>query len=786
MNRPFFHPPRIDRELLILPTDEYYRRRNRRRHGGSWLLFLVTIIAVLVAAVGARAQEMVGEETVSINDTGSGDLLFKSQQPGRYKPALHLGTEVQVNVRGLAAEVTLEQKFTNRSDQWQEAVYVLPLPENAAVNGLEIRIGERRIVGKVRERQQAQKIYKEARAAGKRAALLEQQRPNLFTSRIANIAPGEKISVEVRYLQTLRFDQGKFSLRLPTTLTPRYIPGTPIAEEQTVGLNSHGWALPTDQVADADKITPTMMPMQELSATGSHQVSISVDLGMGLPLADIYSPYHEIDFNRQAEHRYRVVLKNGHSNMDRDFALYWRPQTSAMPSAALFAERGGESAAGDHFLQLLMLPPDSGAAASRKLPREVIFVVDTSGSMSGSSIRQAKESLLLALNRLGTRDRFNVIEFNSQYQNFYPRPVQASAETVQRARDWVESLEARGGTEMAPALKEALSQQLSDEPGELVRQVVFITDGAVGNESALFEIIRQRLGQVRLFPVGIGSAPNSHFMARAAEYGRGAFVQIGDLKEVQQQMQRLFAKLENPLVTDLQIRWPAGLVVEAYPKKLPDLYRGEPVRLIARVEGDLPVRAEAGNIEISGRLAGKRFRRNLSLAGLAVDSEQTSIGSLWARSKIAALRAEQRALPGSGNSLKEQILALALNYQLASPYTSFVAVEETPVRPAEADLQSSPVPNAVARGQVLQSGAYPSTGLGIYAHMLMAVLSLTVGLVLRGQRRLRNRLRGFSCRKCAAYLARTARRWLRRRVPDVRQRRSRLEAKLKLANGGMR
>ncbi len=791
MNRSFFQPARISRDLMILPNDEYYRRRYRKRRGGSWLLLVVTAAAVLLAAVGARATESDmtpnanGADGVSINDTGSGDLLFRGGEPGRYIPAIHLGTKVAVKVRGLVAEVNIQQEFSNTSQDWQEAVYVLPLPENAAVNGMEIVVGERRIVGKVREREEAQKVYREAKAAGKRAALLEQQRPNLFTSRVANIAPGEKIAVEVRYLQTLRFDSGQFSLRIPSTLTPRYIPGNPLPQDSEVAVNAHGWALPTDQVADADKITPAMMPMAELARNGSHKMTLDIQLGMGLPLVDIFSPYHEVSFRRETGHRYQVELKEGSAAMDRDFALHWRPQASAMPSAALFAEQAVKQGEDAEYVQLLLLPPVSGDASPNKLPREVVYVVDTSGSMSGTSIRQAKESLLLALARLSPQDRFNVIEFNSNYRTFYPRPVVATGDNIRAARDWVESLQATGGTEMAPALREALSQQLNDEAGELVRQVIFITDGAVGNERALFELIRQRLGETRLFTVGIGSAPNSFFMRKAAEFGRGSFIQIGDLNEVQSKMRTLFEKLENPLVTDLEVRWPAGMKVEAYPKRMPDLYRGEPVRLVARVDGKMLGRAGSGQVIVSGRLAGKRFTREIALDSLRVDNEGNGIGSLWARAKIAVLRDEQQqqgrlsGTDGAEDSLRKEILQLALAYQLASPYTSFVAVEETPVRPTTEKLKSSPVPNAVARGQMLQQQTYPQTAVGVYGQLLWAMLLIGMGALLRIAHRISGKLGALR-----VHWANGLRRYLRRSVPDVRRRRNRLEARLLLANTG--
>ncbi|SEA35711.1 marine proteobacterial sortase target protein [Microbulbifer marinus] len=767
MNRAIFSGQRIPRELLVLPTEEYYRRRYRSSKRGRWLLFLVTAVAVCVAAVGARAEPLAQPGAVTLDDMKAGDLLFAGAQRGSYAPAVHLASRAQISVRGLVAEVRLQQEFANHSDSWREAVYVLPLPEQAAVAGLEIEVGERRIVGKVREREQAARIYKAARDAGQRAALLEQQRPNLFTSKVANIAPGETVRVHIRYLQKVGYDSGTFSLRLPTTLTPRYIPGEVKAPDNTIAqaelvADSSGWALPTDQVPDAHKITPFMQPAAELTALGSHRIAIDVELDGGLPLAEISSPYHDIDFSKQAGGRYTIQLRNGAAVMDRDFALHWRPRASALPRAALFTEKmdadNAEGQAGT-YLQVLLLPPD-GAAQVRRLPREVVYVIDTSGSMSGNSIRQAKESLLLALSRLQAGDRFNVIEFNSETRALFPRPVAVDPANIQHARAQVEGLQARGGTEMAPALRLALSQQL---PGDdsLVRQVVFITDGAVGNERALFELIRQSLRDARLFTIGIGSAPNSHFMRKAAKFGRGTFVTIGDLGEVQERMQALFAKLENPLTTDLQLNWPAGLVVDAYPKRIPDLYRGEPLQLVARIEGG----TLSGDLLLRGRLAGRQFVQKLQLNGGGMENGR-GIGSVWARSKIEALRDRQLAVGESseaGSALRGQILQLALNHQLASPYTSFVAVEEAVVRPQGEGLSKSPVPNAVARGQVLQRQTYPRTAAGLHAQLLAAAGLLGLAGLLRRGRLAKSRI------------LRRLRELLRRVLPDVRRARGAIE-----------
>ncbi|MDP5210614.1 VWA domain-containing protein [Microbulbifer sp. 2205BS26-8] len=403
-----------------------------------------------------------------------------------------------------------------------------------------------------------------------------------------------------------------------------------------------------------------------------------------------------------------------------------------MPRAALFSERvetqnsDGENAG--TYLQVMLLPPDSGTRTQR-LPREVVFVIDTSGSMAGNSMRQAKEGLVLALARLHANDRFNVIEFNSATRAFFPRPVAASAENIHRARQAAEHLDAGGGTEMAPALRLALGQQLPDDTSR-VHQVVFITDGAVGNEQALLELIHQHLNNARLFTVGIGSAPNSHFMRKAAQFGRGAFVTIGDISEVRERMQALFTRLEHPMATDLQLSWPQGVTADAYPKRIPDLYRGEAVQLVARVDGD----QLQGDIQLRGRIAGKQFVRRLALKANGT-AGSGGLGSLWARSKIEALRDQQLQVgegSDAGRALRAQILQLALGHQIASPYTSFVAVEEAVVRPGKAVLSRSAVANMTAKGQLLQRQAYPSTATGIYAQLLVAAGLLGFAALLGG------------------------------------------------------
>jgi Ca-activated chloride channel family protein len=331
----------------------------------------------------------------------------------------------------------------------------------------------------------------------------------------------------------------------------------------------------------------------------------------------------------------------------------------------------------------MVMPP--AAAPGTRLAREVVFVLDTSGSMSGASIRQAKDALAMALARLAPGDRFNVVEFNSNAQRLFGEAQAVNPRNVGHAIDWVHGLDARGGTEMAAALRLALD---GTEGVGRVRQVVFLTDGAVGNEEALFRLIRERLGDTRLFTVGIGSAPNSHFMSKAAELGRGSFTYIGRIEEVQQKMSALFAKIESPVMKALEVHWPEGVRAQAWPSRIPDLYSGEPVVVatsLDRLEGEVRVTGLRDNRAWEARVP------------LALNGGGVGMGSLWARGKVEALIDSIRE-GAPEEAVRIQVIELATAHRLVTKYTSFVAVDRTPARPPDAQLKIAAVPTNLPEG----------------------------------------------------------------------------------------
>ncbi|MGB1799406.1 MAG: marine proteobacterial sortase target protein [Gammaproteobacteria bacterium] len=642
--------------------------------GSIFTLVLLLLFNSAPAHAEKLIEEIVNETNTvkNINEVGQASLLFKHN--GQYREEAQLNTDVAMKVTGMINRVTVKQSFSNTTDNWQEGIYVFPLPENAAVDHMRLKIGERIIEGQIKEKQAAKKIYTQAKKQGKQAALTEQERPNIFTTSVANIAPHETIIVEIEYQQIVNYDNGTFSLRFPMVVGPRYIPGNPLTKDQRIeGFAGTGWAVNTDQVPDASRITP---PVLEPGSQRKNKVSIKIDLDAGLALEKVESPYHAIEVNKQHD-QYQIQLKQETTLANRDFELVWKPIPSVAPKAALFTEEKD----GETYAMIMMVPPETHQAQS--LPREIIYVIDTSGSMGGQSIIQARAALELALTQLKPGDKFNVIQFNSFTSKLFNDSQAFNQHTLNQASNYVRSLEANGGTEMASALNAALNNQSNSN---YLRQVIFLTDGSIGNEQALFEIIQNKLGNSRLFTIGIGSAPNSHFMQRAANFGRGTHTYIGKLEEVQTRMQALFEKIENPVLIDITIDW-MDTDMEIWPQKITDLYKGEPLLITAKTKHQL------GEIKLTGKIAGETWSSSLKLNG---GQSREGISSLWARKKIAALMQQKRN--AEFESIKQTIIETALKHHLVSKYTSLVAVDVTPVRPKEEQLDSNAIPTHLPAG----------------------------------------------------------------------------------------
>ena len=679
----------------------------------------VATALVLAACVMLMAGEARGAPRelapMKAAEAREGTLLFRSDAKGETLAAPLLSTDVVIRVSGLVARAQVKQTFHNPSEDWYEGVYVFPLPENSAVDHLRMKIGSRLVEGVIRERGEAKKSYEQAKESGRRAALLEQERPNIFTSSVANIGPREDVVVEIEYQQTLRYDSGRFSLRFPMVVGPRYIPGAPLAESKGTG-----WSPDTVRVSDASRITP---PVIHPSNGRVNPVSIRIELDAGVPIADVDSPYHNISLRSGDSRREVVELESGTVPANRDFELNWTPSAESAPRAAWFTERRGDKTFG-----LLMILPPNVRAGGKRIPREAIYVIDTSGSMHGTSIKQAREALGLAIDGLAPEDRFNIIEFNSYAKALFEDARPATRENRAEARGWVRGLRAQGGTEMALALDLALN---GGESGGRIRQVVFLTDGQVGNEDELFRLIRAKLGDSRLFTVGIGSAPNSHFMTKAAEIGRGTFTYIGKVEEVREKMSGLFAKLESPVLKGVKIDWPEGAAAEAWPARIPDLYAGEPVMVSAALD------KAVGAARVSGLRGDAPWRQDLLLDQPAQGS---GIGVLWARDKIGALMDAARE-GASAEETRAKVIELALTHHLVTKYTSLIAIDRAPARLPDLDLKMAALPTHLPEGQSYeaifgtqadapQSGTLPQGATDSRFNLLVGALMLLFATLL--------------------------------------------------------
>jgi len=613
-----------------------------------------------------------------INDAESGTLMFRTNTRGKYIEAPMVATDVQMDIAGPVIRTTLSQTFENTSDAWVEGIYVFPLPENAAVDHLRMVIGGRMIEGQIKEKRQAKKIYEQAKSEGKKASLVEQQRPNIFTASVANIGPHETVAIQIEYQDKAAMKDGVFSARFPMVVAPRFSPPAEVVQVATTeGVQN----FVLDPVLDRKAITPALMdPKLEPVSYTRLPVSLNVDLDAGFDIEEIKSPYHNISANLLDADSASIKLAEGVKPANRDFLLEWRPKRTRAPYSAMFKETVGE----DTYLLSMLTPPNADAADIPTQARESIFVIDTSGSMGGQSIAQARKSLLLALDHLRPEDTFNIIRFSSDYSRFKVKAVSATPENIAKARRWVGNLHAKGGTQMSAALNAAFTINVQDDTR--LRQVIFITDGAIGNEQQLFAQIQDDLGDSRLFPVGIGSAPNSFFMSRAAKFGRGSFIQIGDISEVSERMGTLFKAIDSPVLTDLK----SSISGASFPSRLPDVYQGDPVISIAKMKTkDLPT-----SFSISGNLAGSTWQETKTLSKA---EEATGLSVLWARAKIANLE-ESRFDRANAANIDDQILHTALEHHIVSRLTSLVAVDITPSRPIGDALNKAEVPTMLPEG----------------------------------------------------------------------------------------
>lgn len=666
-------------------------RHSHRPHGRTraislsrfcklvWLvnMMILPILAVVLSLLNVASARAEKPTYVTPNAVQSGSLLLQSSEAGQYVEAPRLATDFNIDVSGPTARARLSQVFENPTNGWVEGIYVFPLPEDSAVYSLKMIVGDKVIVADIKEKQEARAIYEKAKSEGKKAALIEQQRPNIFTNAVANLGPNEKVVIQIEYQQAVRLTDNRFSLRVPLVVAPRYNPENSDPINETADIQG-GWGKQKAEPAagpDNGAIeTPLVMPGEDRT----NPVTITVNLKPGFPATDIKSLYHPIQIDRQDELASKIVL-DGKAAADRDFVLEWQATETDMPNVGLFRERVGN----DDYVLAYVTPPRAGAPANES--REIVFVIDNSGSMGGTSIKQAKASLDYALARLKPTDRFNVIRFDDTLTRVFDDSVPATPLNITDAREYVATLDAVGGTEMLPALHAALDDSHQKDG---LRQIVFLTDGEISNEQQMLDVIASRRDRSRLFMVGIGSAPNTYLMNKASELGRGSFTHIGSVEEVDERMRELFDKLENPVVTNVKASF-SQEGVNLTPGLLPDLYQGEPLVIAARTKH------ASGTITVEGTVGRRPWTVTLPLDSA---SPAEGISKIWARRKIDDAEVDMKLGKITGQAADTRILNLALEHHLVTRLTSLVAVDQTPSRPANTPLTRADIPLLLPAG----------------------------------------------------------------------------------------
>lgn len=649
-----------------------YRWQNR-----SIIVLCLVLTSLFLIRTGTAQAQNVPEEEWGLQFLGD----------GQQHHIVALDTLIEAEINGLVARVDVTQQFRNTGHGWAEAIYRFPLPPGAAVDRLQVQVGDRLIEGEIKEKAEARRQYQKARADGMIAALLDQQKPNQFETRLANIGPDEAISVSISFLQRVDFSQGEYSLQIPLTFTPRWDASVATVQPQAT-------------TAEHFVVNP---PLHD------HKLELRLKLLSALELSHISSRFHDMDIHPTLG-GYDLALVNPDTRTDRMFELNWAPELGTAPQAALTTWNGGDAV----YALLMLAPPLLEATVPQE--REVVFIIDTSGSMQGQALQQAKAALYQGLSWLKVDDRFNLVEFNSDSYTLFPGSVLPDGNYLEETLNFIDDLKADGGTNMAPALQDAM--QLPIQPG-LLRQIVFVTDGAVGNEAELLQQIAQQLGDSRLFTVSIGSAPNTGFMRKAAEIGRGSHTHIGQLDDVAQRMNELWQHIERPALQNIDVDW--GMAADYYPEIIPDLYAGEPLWLVAR----LP--SQPGHIVLRGNLNGSEWQQE---TGPHPGAGSENLATLWARGRVEALQDSRLFMDLNSEELRQSIVDVALQFGLLTPYTSLVAVDRTPVRPASAGLSQDHIANLLPAGSTMQINGFSSTATGWQIQLLAAVLLLTLSLAM--------------------------------------------------------
>jgi len=609
--------------------------------------FIITFLLLLPAHASERPASLadgVNPGTLSVKKIGGQKPDKKLEMPLKH-------TDVKIEVSGFVASATVTQHYHNPFKKPIEAVYTFPLPNDAAVDDMQMIIGQRTIKGLIKRREEARKIYEQARDRGQRASLLEQERPNIFTQSVANIMPGDNITITIRYVNILRYAESHYELVFPMVVGPRYIPGN-----VATGQSGTGWAPDTDIVPDASRITPPVLKPGE--RTG-HDIALSVKLDAGVPIQNVHSSSHVIDTQTINRHEKQIQLHQADTIPNKDFVLRYDVAGKApeMATIAHHDERGG--------FFTLMIQPQRTVTDAQVVPRELIFIVDTSGSMRGFPIEKSKEAMRMLIKGMRSTDTFNVVRFAGDTGTLWDKPMPYTQANIEQALRYVESFRGRGGTEMRKGILDALAQPAADG---YLRIAFLLTDGYVGDEFRIFQAIEKERRGARVFSLGVGASVNRYLLDRAAEIGRGEAFYVRQDENSDKVIKQFFQRVDRPALAHIEIDWGNLDVTKLSP--VPDLWAGQPIRIHGRY-----TKGGEETIVVRGQLANQAYEQRLRVKLPQNAPAHEAIASVWARQQVRQLM-RQMVRAGQTKELIEKVTQLGLTFRLMTQWTSFVAVEE--------------------------------------------------------------------------------------------------------------
>jgi len=586
-------------------------------------------------------------------------VIGKDGKVAGFVPLRH--TTVKTEISGFVARTEVTQEFENVLSNPVEAIYVFPLPHGGAVDGMTMKVGDREIQAVIKERGEARKIYEAARNAGHTAALLDQERPNIFTQSVANIPPNSKVEVTLYVLELLKYEGGTYEFSFPTVVGPRYIPGA------AVNTPDRGTMPDTNQVPDASHISPPVAGVHTSDAHAGHDISFDVTLKAGVPIGDVESASHKILADRTGPDSFHVKLADDAVLPNKDFILKYKVAGVGIDDAVL-----EHSDSNGGYFTLILQPPEQ-VSDEVAVPRQLIFVLDTSGSMWGFPLEMAKKTIARALDHLRKDETFNLITFSGATRVLFAEPVPATPENIAAAKQVLAGAYGSGGTEMMGAIRTALGDDAgANKPveGDPVRVVCFMTDGYVGNDAAIIAEVKKH-PDARVFSFGIGTSVNRFLLMKMAEEGHGDFEFVTDPKEAEPAADRFYDRVHTPVLANISIDWGGLPVTDVYPREVRDLFSAKPIILTGRFTGH-----PSGKIVVKGTQGTGEFSRAIPVDFSQSDPNNAALEKIWARHKVEDLMSQDwQGIQYGNSSHKAEIIQVGLKHSLATQYTSFVAVE---------------------------------------------------------------------------------------------------------------